>query len=87
MIQSIISLSLSLSLYIYIYIYIHTHTHIFLCVCTHKLSFPGSSTVKHSSAIQETIYNAEDERSFSGSRRSLGGGASNPLRFLAWETP
>ena len=54
----------SLSLHIYIdththtHIYIHTHT--YLCVYTHKLSFPGSSTVKHSPAKQETICNAED---------------------------
>ena len=49
--------------------------------------FHGVSAVKHSPAMQETIYNAGDMSFISVLGRSLGEGNDNPLHIFTWEIP
>ena len=51
------------------------------------MGFPGGSVVKHLSALQETIYNAEDVSLIPGSGRSPGGGSSNLFHYSCLGNP
>ena len=51
------------------------------------MGFPGGSAVKHTCAMQETIYNPGNVGLTSGSGRSPGEGNDNPLQYSCLGSP
>ena len=51
------------------------------------MGFPGGSAVKHTPAMQESIYNPGNVGLTSGSGRSAGEGNDNPFQYPCLENP